>query len=340
MHNSFVTQPPPPPPPPAAHAQLVTPRVLDFIQVLCGLEINVCHCNTYYMSCHVISPQLTVRCHRKKTAPRKMDRGSATTDGQFAYFTPAGYTLVYRYEWRGEKWEELPSCPYSDSGLVIIDGKLTAVGGWDASLRDTNKLFTLRQKKWVEEYPPMNTVRSSPAVVSTSDGEYLIVIGGGGNDGWTATVELFQVKSRRWYKLTNLPQPLRFPSATICGDQLNVIGLDANGYLCSLQALPSSDQPITSPLTLSWKPLPPLPVTYSTAATLCGQLVLVGGLQYGSPVNSIHQLVDGQWVEIGSMATGRKWCLVVSPSPDKIIIVGGQGAHGWSQNIVEECVVV
>ena len=284
-------------------------------------------------------PQLTVRFHRKKTTPRKMSRGSATTDGQFAHFTPAGYTSVYRYEWRREQWEKLPSCPHGNSGLVIIDGKLTAVGGEDAS-PFTNKLLTLRQKKWVKEYPPMNTGSSCPAVVSTSDGEYIIVIGGWNGDDWTATVELFQVKSRRWYKLTDLPQPLIFPSATICGDQLNVIGLDANGYSCSLQVLPSSDQPITSPLILSWKPLPPLPVTYSTATTLCGQLVLIGGLQYGSPVNSIHQLVDGQWVKIGSMATGRSWCLVVSPSPDKIIIVGGQGAYGWSQNIVEECVVV
>ena len=221
---------------------------------------------------------------------------------------------------------------------MIIDGKLTAVGGEDRSYHGTNKLLTLRQRKWVEEYPPMNTVRSSPAVVNTSDGEYLIVIGGH-RDYDTATVELFQVKSRIWYKLTDLPQPLRFPSATIHGDQLNVMGASANGYLCSLQALPPSYQPITSPLILSWKTLPPLPVTLSTAATLCGQLVLIGGLQYGSPVNSIHQLVDGQWVEIGSMATGRRWCLVVSPSPDKIIIVGGEGAHGRSQGIVEECVV-
>ena len=286
----------------------------------------------------LISLQLTVKCHRKKTAPCGMYRGSTTTDGQFAYFTTNYSTSVYRYEWRGEKWEELPSCPHSDSGLVIIDGKLTAVGGKDGS-RYTNKLLILRQKKWVEEYPPMNTVRDSPAVVSTSDGEYLIVIGGGGDD-WTAAVELFQVKSRRWYKLTDLPQPLRFPSATICGDQLNVIGDDANGYSCSLQALPSSDQPITSPLTLSWKPLPRLPVRESTAATLCGQLVVIGGRrQDWSPVNSIHQLVDGQWVEIGSMATGRWECLVVSPSPDKIIIVGGDEGFLESVDIVEECIV-
>ena len=269
-----------------------------------------------------------------------MSRGSATTDGRFAYFTPSVSYSVYQYECSTEKWEELPSCPYENSGLVIIDRELTAVGGRDGS-HDTNKLYTLRQRKWVEKYPPMNTARSDTAVVSTSDGEYLIVIGGWGGGGWTATVELFQVKSRRWYQLTDLPQPLRCPSATIiCGDQLNVVENDANGYSCSLAALPSSDQPITSPLTLSWKPLPPIPVQYSTAATLCGQLVLIGGSRRTSPVNSIHQLVDGQWVEIGSITGERYYCLVASPSPDKIIIVGGKKTFLEILDTVEECVVV
>ena len=279
-----------------------------------------------------------MQCHCKKKAPCEMSRGSATTDGKFAYFSPRNSTSVYQYKWRREKWEELPSCPYRDSGLVIIDGKLTAVGG-DGWFFRTNKLFTLQQKKWVEEYPPMNTAHSSPAVVSTSDGEYLIIIGGWDGGCWTATVELLRVKSKRRFKLTDLPQPLYHPSATICGDQLNVIGEDANGYSCSLQALPSSDRPITSPIILYWTPLPPLPVRESTAATLCGQLVLIGGRRRkkgrdGSPVNSIHQLVDGQWVEIGSMATVRESCLVVSPSPDKIIIVGG-----LLSDTVEECIV-
>ena len=231
---------------------------------------------------------------------------------------------------------ELPLCPYKNSGLAIIDSELTTVGGMDRADRRTNKLLTLRQGKWVEVYPPMNTARSDPAVVSTSDGDYLIAIGGFGSySGWTATVELFQVESRRWYKLTDLPQPLPLPSATICGDQLDVIGMYGNGYSCSLQSLPSNDRPITSPLTLSWEPLP-LPVVNSTAATLCGQLVLIGGMQGGSTVNSIHQLVEGQWVKIGSMTSGRWWCLAVSLSPDRILIVGGVGAG----DSVEECVAV
>ena len=45
------------------------------------------------------------------------------------------------------------------------------------------------------------------------------------------------------------------------------------------------------------------------------------------PVNSIHQLVEGQWVKIGSMTRGRCWCLAVSPSPDRILIV-----VEWEQN--------
>ena len=270
-----------------------------------------------------------------------MRSGSAATDGRFAYLTPFGSNSVYQYECSTEKWEEIPSCPYQNSGLVIIDREVTAVGGRDDGYHRTNKLYALRQRKWVKKYPPMNTARSDTAVVSTSDGEYLIVIGGSvGGGRWTATVELFQVKSRRWHKLTDLPQPLSLPSATICGDQLNVIGIYDNGYLCSLAALPSSDQPITSPLILSWKPLPPLPVQFSTAATLCGQLVRIGGRRGLSSVNSIHQLVDGQWVEIGSMTSDRSWCLVASPSPDKIIIVGGRNGPFGQLDSVEECVVV
>ena len=199
-----------------------------------------------------------------------------------------------------------------------------------------------KQGKWVEKYPPMNanTARSTSAVASTFDGDYLIAIGGYVGGCWTATVELFQVKNRRWHKLTDLSQPLPLPSATICGDQLNVIGSDDNGYSCSLQALPSSHRPITSPLTLSWKPFPRLPVTYSTAATLCGQLVIISGGQGQSPVNSIHQLVDGKWVRVGYMASDRYYCLVASPSPDRIIIAGGVDTRHRQLDSVEECAVV
>ena len=295
----------------------------------------------------MISPQLTVQYHtQKKKAPCEICRGSAVADLNIVYCMTNYSNSVYRYQLREDQWNDLPSCPYMDSGLVVIDGVLTAVGGSDGSCR-TNKLFTLRQSRWVEEYPPMNTARTYHAVVSTSNGRYMnvIVIGGYvGGGRWIDAVELYNTGSSTWSKITSLPQPLTpHPSAAICDNQLYVIGSDGDGYSCSLQALLCSDQPISSQSitrSLTWTPFPRLPVERSTAATLCGQLVIIGGKQDGSPVNSIRQLVDGQWVNIGSMSSGRWECLVASPSPDKMVVVGGRGANVLTQvDSVEVCVV-
>ena len=289
----------------------------------------------------VISPQLSVKCYGKKAAPCGMFRGSAASDHQFTYLSPGASKNVYRYERSTEKWERLPPCPYHDPTLVIIDGVLTAVGGYNKGFfsdTPTNKLFTLRQKRWVKELPPMKTARSNSAVVSTSDGEYVLVIGGYDDDGWTTTVELFQVKSRRWYTLSDVPNDLSSISATVCGNQVYVIGYSGDGYSCSLHDLPSFSDNLAS-FAISWDPLPYLPATRSTVATLSGQVVIVGGFQYDSSVNSIHQLVDREWVEIGSMSHDRRMCFVFSPSPDKMVIVGGWGGSSAIDSI-EQCTAV
>ena len=104
--------------------------------------------------------------------------GSATTDGRFAYFNPVNSTSPYQYEYSTEIWTDFPQCRYFDPGLVIIDNELTTVGGMDGRSVCTNKLFTLQEGKWVEKYPPMKTTRSRLAIVSTSEGNYFIVIGG------------------------------------------------------------------------------------------------------------------------------------------------------------------
>ena len=275
-----------------------------------------------------------MQCYQKETtAPRGMARGSAATDGRFAFFSPWDSTTVYQYEMSSEKWRELPSCPYFDSGLVVVGGELCAVGGWRFP-RFSNKLLTLHLGAWEQQYPPMNTARAFPAVVTTSDGEYLIAIGGSLGINWRPAVELFHVKCKLWYKLTDLPQPLPRPSTTIHGNIIHVIGINKSGYSCSLQALPSSRE--EPPTPLSWRHLPCLPLTQSTAATLCGQLVIVGGVKNGPLCNSIYMLVDKEWMEVGCMASNRKWCLLVSSSPDRLIILGGWG----EMKSIEECVLV
>ena len=57
----------------------------------------------------------------------------------------------------------------------------------------------------------MNTARSYPAVVSTSDSMHMnvIVIGGvGDGDRWINVVELYNTGSSTWSQITSLPQGL------------------------------------------------------------------------------------------------------------------------------------
>ena len=184
------------------------------------------------------------------------------------------------------------------------------------------KLFTLRKGQWVKKYPPMNTARSRTSVVSISDGKYIIVLGGKVGRQWTTSVELFEASSRRWYQVTNLPKSLPFPSATICGNQLHVVADCKEGYSCFIQALLSSDRPITPqfvPHLIAWTPLPRSTLYQSTSASLSGQLVVIG-INVIDTV--IEQLLDGKWVCIDLIDGGTPFCLVLNPSPNKMIMIG------------------
>ena len=285
------------------------------------------------------SPQMKLQCHSLRRAPHGMRGGSAAADHNYAYFRTCGSNEVYRYTISTDEWLRLPPCPHSSSALVIIDNELTAVGGYRGG-NSTNKLFTLRQGRWVEEYPPMSIARSRAACVGISNDHhmYIMVIGGQDVFCWTTPVELLNTHSRRWSTLTSLPMPLPFPSAVVCGDLVYVFG-ENYAYSYLLSALPDSTKPDKSFQPPIWTPLPHLPLYDSTPAILAGQLVRVGGRQgegWMSPRDdSIHQLVDGQWVKIGSLSSARDHCLVVTPSPDKMLVVGGEPRFFSSSDSVE-----
>ena len=146
-------------------------------------------------------------------------------------------------------------------------------------------------------------------------------------------IDFLDTQSRCWYNLSSLPHPLFSPTATQCGNMLHVIDSMTEGYSCSIQHLLNHTNKSQSlPCALIWLPLPTLPVSNTAIATLRRQLILIGGLKNDTTVSCIHQLVERQWVEIG-ITVSRRDCLVVNPSQDKVIIVGGIGS--W--NCVELC---
>ena len=65
-----------------------------------------------------------------KAAPHQMSRGSATVCGNKAYIRLGGSRQVHSYNSDTEEWSALPECPNECSTLTVINGLVTAVGGW------------------------------------------------------------------------------------------------------------------------------------------------------------------------------------------------------------------
>ena len=250
-----------------------------------------------------------------------MERGSAIADHNIVYVTPSGTNCIYSYHVRDDKWKKLPSSPCQYSGLVVRDSTLVAVGGMQ-NLSPTEKVFSLRGRKWKEDLPSLNNARASPAVATHST--YIFAIGGYDYCNAVETVEMLD-QYNTWIVLDNLPHALHCPSTTVCGSKLYVIGDNGDGYSCSLSQIATSSHPMRSPPTLTWTPMPPSPVTHSTIACLSNKPLLVGGRDRIKHADSptIYVLSQGQWVECGSLCGGRCECLVASLF-EKIVVVGGQ----------------
>ena len=273
-------------------------------------------------------------------APEKMVVGSCTADGHMAYFRDSYTTNVHAHNASTGKWNKLPKCPHREFTLVVVNGVLTAVGGSNSSGNDTNKLLSLvGEGKWVEQLPCMPTKRYWTAAVCS--GKTLVVIGG--ISGVTQkTVELLDIDSLQWFIASELPHPLTQASATVCGDNLYLVGGFAKSdptksvLTCSLSALVQSAKPATlggrsekafSQTEQVWREVASLPVVYSTCASLNGQLIAVGGWDsYNEKTtNSVYAYdpTTDRWDVISTMPTARYLCLVAVLPGNQLMVVGG-----------------
>ena len=264
-----------------------------------------------------------------------MIRGSATVCGNMAYFRPGFSRCVQSYNADTEEWSTLPTCPTEYFTLAVVNGLLTAVGGWQSPWfgpkKSTNTLLSLitqerGKKEWVKHFPPMPTKRDLTAVVCS--GKSLVVAGGvqeGGNK--LTTVEVMKIDTCEWSTVSSLPQPLYAATATICRNRVYLVGgcgqdgWTRSVFTCSVDALlPSqSCQPV-------WNMITDLPVTCSSCVTLNGQLVAVGGQDSDKKVtNNIYSFntQTNSWEVISQMPTSRCWCIATVLPHNELMVMGG-----------------
>ena len=305
------------------------------------------------------SEQITRAIDQK--APEKMRRGSAASDSNMAYFNSYGSTTVHSYDSDTQEWNRLPATPHTHFTLVVIQHKLTMVGGMvgymmgGVILREaTNSLLSLvrkRDKKWLSCLPAMPTKRYLTAVVYSG---HSLIVAGGANGGRgipvrvLTTVEVLDTDTRQWSIASSLTHPFSLATISICGERLYMLGgLNQTGETCSVLScsvpeLLQSCQP--QPLkpayqSIIWQCVADVPHYYSSCATLSGQLIAVGG--YHEIYENIRVIIvynerTDSWEHMTDMPTARRLALVAILN-GKIMVVGGENRRliGNEMDVVE-----
>ena len=289
-----------------------------------------------------------LRWREGERAPCVVSRYSDAVVGNGTVYCRYDLRNVYAYHISSSSWSLTPDTPCKGFALTVIDGLLTTVGGYGDDGENTNVLFCLigegSGRRWIEKFPPMPTKRYSVSVLCTATA--LIVAGGYGGDEDEAlkTVEVLNTETREWHTAADLPQPLAESSRSLCGDLVYLLGgveedetATNSVYSCSLTSLLSSTGPtslggcLVSTLTRSskgspWNRVADLPVNCSTAVSLHGRLLAIGGEDSeDKPTTAVHmyQPTTNSWEVISYMTTPRYDCLSAILPDNQLMVVGG-----------------
>ena len=271
-----------------------------------------------------------LRWREGKRAPCRMRRCcDAVVDGNTVYVRKEGSENIYAYEVTSDSWSQLPDSVHGYGSIVVINGWLTTVGGYSHPSY-SNELFSHNGKgsgrRWIKKFPPMPTNRCRTISLFT---EMTLIVAGGEGDGRVlSTVEVMNTETHQWSTVADLPKPMYFASATVCGDQLYLLG-DMNiyhaytklVYTCSVSALLQScaqssleaNPERTSLVDIPnvWRQLADLPVTRSTCESFHSRLLAIGGrMDSGKSTTTVYMYnsTTNSWKIISHMTTGRSSC--------------------------------
>ena len=260
---------------------------------------------------------IKLRWREGEKAPCEMSRSCDTVvDNNTAYCKCDTGNKLYAYHIRSSNWSPLPECPTKNAfSIAVIDSLLTTIGGF-SGLKYTNKLFSLAGegsgRRWTEKFPPMPSKRHLTSALCME--AVLIVAGGAGDDNRPVkTVEVLNIETRQWHVAPDLPQPMSSASLTLSGEYVYLLGgvnKDRNPtnsvYSCSLSSLLLSSGSKSlgrrpgSTLTWSskgiiWNGVADLPVVLSTAVTLHGRPLAIGGKDRNQTTNQLQLFICTNW---------------------------------------------
>ena len=244
---------------------------------------------------------------------------------------------VMVYDPQQDSFDTLPPYTCVWFSMAIVNNQLVLVGGRDAqTLKVTNKLAVWNEesKKWTHPLPPMTTACSLPSVTSHNN-RWLVVMAGAGDVTDLSRVEILDTtESGQWYHAAPLPQTCNQVSTVTIGNlmcyllggfservpskKVFCVNLDDLISQALSQPAGASAPPTPSP----WMTLTDTPETCSTAFSLNGSLLSVGG-SGGSQAIYHYQPSSKNWIKAGELPAGRSHCACTVLPSGELLVTGG-----------------
>ena len=249
--------------------------------------------------------------------------------------------LVQAYDINTGTWSTLPPSPVGYSESVVINGRLTLIGGRDAStLEVTNEVWSWHEeeKEWRKTIPSMPTERGRPGVVQS--GNVVAVLGGVASDDKTVldTVDILNTATLQWTTSHSLKLPILMWStktATCDGHVYIACGVDCHDRairrvfkfpLSVLDQAVAEQQVQDNPPQCQWTEVKETPFYLSGLLPTSHHPLVVGGrdsfLNSSSNISVFDSSVN-KWSNVGhcSVACCRPCLLSVSCSA--FVVIGG-----------------
>ena len=247
---------------------------------------------------------------------------------------------VMVYDPQQDSFDTLPPYTYTWFSMAIVNNQLVLVGGGDVQTgKVTNKLAVWNEEsgKWTHPLPPMTTACNSSSVTSHNN-RWLVVMAGVGDGTALSRVEILDTtESGQWYHAAPLPQTCHQVSTVTIGNMCYLMGGYNGGVASKIvfcvnlddlisQALSQPAGASAPPTPSPWMTLTDIPTTYSTAFSLNGSLLSVGGLG-DSKVIYHYQPSSKNWIKAGELPARRIQCACTVLPSGEMFVAGGYNSE-------------
>ena len=249
--------------------------------------------------------------------------------------------LIQAYDINTGTWSTLPPSPVYDSGSAVINGRLTLIGGVDASTgKITNEVWSWHEeeKKWRKTIPSMPTEHLRPGVFQS--GNVVAVVGGRARDGKTVldTVDILNTATLQWTISHSLELPIPMCSmktATCDGHVYIACGRDRPDRLIKrvfkfplsvLDQTVAKQQVQDNPPQCQWTEVEEPPFDRSGLLPTSHHPLVVCGRDSSFNSSSIISVFDSsvnKWSNVGHCSVARCEPCLLSVSCSAFVVIGG-----------------